>query len=297
MKNPSAPPAVWVGLVLTLALVLGGCSSRIEVVSALPEAEGNEVLAALLNAGIPASKVPGKSGLVSVAVDESRMARAIDLLREQGLPRPRQSRMGEVFRKDNLLSSPMEERARYMFALSQEMERTLCQIDGVVTARVHIVIPEKSTMGEKATPSAAAVFIKYQAGYGVEGLEALIKSVVANSVTGLTEDLVSVAMVPSRTSSTGHVEAASPASATSDDEGLRKVWMFKVDAGSEWPLRVMLIVLALVAVGGLLHVLTTLRSTARASLPLDKLTARLADWRLKLKQRIKATRTRSADGS
>ncbi|MDO8944505.1 MAG: EscJ/YscJ/HrcJ family type III secretion inner membrane ring protein, partial [Desulfobacterales bacterium] len=103
---------------LTLALVLGGCGSKIEVVSALPEAEGNEVLAALLNAGIPASKIAGKGGLISVAVDETRMARAIDLLREQGLPRPRQSRMGEVFRKDNLLSSPMEERARYMFALS-----------------------------------------------------------------------------------------------------------------------------------------------------------------------------------
>ncbi|MDO8279262.1 MAG: type III secretion inner membrane ring lipoprotein SctJ [Burkholderiaceae bacterium] len=286
--------AAWAGVLLTLTLVLGGCGSKIEVVSALPEAEGNEVLAALLNAGVPANKVPGKGGLVSVAVDEARLARAIDLLREQGLPRPRQSRMGEVFRKDNLLSSPMEERARYMFALSQEMERTLCQIDGVVTARVHIVIPEKSTMGEKATPSAAAVFIKYQAGYGVEGLEALIKSVVANSVTGLTEDLVSVAMVPSRA---GHAGSASPAAIAADDAGLRKVWMFKVDASSEWPLRVLLIVLGLVALGGILHVLSALRSTARDSSPRYDLKARLVGWRHKLQHRIKTMNAGSADGS
>lgn len=53
--------AGWAALVLALAL-LAGCGARVELLGAAPENEANEVLAALLEAGIAAQKQSGKAG-------------------------------------------------------------------------------------------------------------------------------------------------------------------------------------------------------------------------------------------
>lgn len=161
----------------------------------MPEAEANEVMAALQNAGIEASKVPGKEGLVGLTIAGDQVGRAVDLLREKGLPRERFAGMGQVFKKEGLISSPLEERARYLYALSQELAATLSLLDGVVTARVHVVLPERSATGEASVPSSAAVFIKHQDGYNLEALQPLIRRLVVNSIPGLTPEKVSIVLV------------------------------------------------------------------------------------------------------
>ena len=103
------------------------------------------MLAALINAGMDAQKIAGKEGMVGLSVPASQVGRALDLLRAQGLPRERFAGMGEVFKKEGLISSPLEERARYLYALSQELGATLTKIDGVITARVHVVLPERAS--------------------------------------------------------------------------------------------------------------------------------------------------------
>jgi type III secretion protein J len=241
---------------LILVLGLSACSQHIELVSNLPEADGNEVLVALLNAGLNADKTQGKDGVVSVWVEEKRLARAIDILKEQGLPRPRYLRMGDVFKKENLISSPLEERARYLYALSQEIERTLGYIDGVVTARVHVVMPEKFAPGEKIMPSSAAVFIKYQQGFGVELLIPQVKGILTSSIAGLENDKVSVALVPSK------LRSANAGSQWAD------VLFFRVEAASATPLRIalgVLFLLTILGVGGLWIALA--KGGARASRP------------------------------
>ncbi len=184
---------------LLLLVLLGffGCGNRVELLSDISESEGNEAISVLLTAGISSSKIPRKDGLVSIDVEHSQVARAIAILGEEGLPRERFVKMGDVFRKEGLISSPLEERARYIWALSQELSATLSQIDGVIKARVHVVLPEKTGGGEPSLPSSAAVFIKHKQGITLEDSVVQIKRLVSNSIPGLSSDKVTVVMLTS----------------------------------------------------------------------------------------------------
>jgi len=191
-----------------MLLLLAACGSRVELFSAANESEANEVLSVLLDAGVAASKSTTKAG-ISVSVDAQDVARALDIMRSRGLPRDRFDGMGQIFRKEGLVSSPLEDRARYVYALSQELAATLTQMDGVVTARVHVVLPERGNVGEAATPSTAAVFIKHRLGYNLDALQPQIRKLVTHAIPGLTEDRVSVALVAAQPL---NVNASSPLS-------------------------------------------------------------------------------------
>lgn len=191
-----------------LMLLMAGCGARVELMAAIPEAEANEVLAALVNAGIEAQKIPGKEGMVGVSVEAGQVGRAVDLLRAQGLPRGRFAGMGEVFRKEGLISSPLEERARYLYALSQELAATLNEIDGVIVARVHVVLPERGAAGDPSLPSSAAVFIKHQVGYNLDTVQPQIRRLVVNSISGLAPEKVSIITVAAQTAPAGAAPAA-----------------------------------------------------------------------------------------
>ena len=107
--------------------------------------------------------------------------------------------MSEMFQKDGLVSSPLEERVRFIYALSQSVQETLMQIDGVLVSRVHIVLPENNpAISEGKQPSSASVFIKYHPAYDLESMKSEIKLIVEKSIEGLSYDKVSVVMVPAQ---------------------------------------------------------------------------------------------------
>lgn len=189
---------VVVGAAVAGVLLLAGCGAKVELMASMPEAEANEVLAALLNAGIQADKVPGKEGMVGLTVEADKVARAVDILKAKGLPRERFAGMGDVFKKEGLISSPLEERARYLYALSQELGGTIAKIDGVIAARVHVVLPERGAPGDPNMPSSAAVFIKHQDNYNLDTVQPQIRRLVTNSIPGLTGDKVSIILVASQ---------------------------------------------------------------------------------------------------
>jgi type III secretion protein J len=182
-----------------LAVALTACGNKVELMASMPETDANEVLAALSGAGIGAHKISGKEGMVGLSVDATEVGRAVDLLRAKGLPRERFAGMGEVFKKEGLISSPLEERARYIYALSQELRGTLTQIDGVLAARVHVVLPERGSAGDPNTPSSAAVFIKHQEGYNLDTVQPQIRKLVTNSIPSLTADKVSIILISAQT--------------------------------------------------------------------------------------------------
>jgi type III secretion protein J len=190
-------PIRWRGLIIgLLGLMLAACQN-VELYSSLTEREGNEILAVLLSHDIPATKTRTKD-TVKITVAQNDVARAIETLRRYGYPRDQFTHLGDIFQKQGLISSPLEERVRYTFGLSQMVAETLNQIDGVLSARVLIVLPEDSQFGKAAQPSSASVFIKYLPGLGVEDAIPRIKMLVQHSVDGLEYDKISVVLFPTR---------------------------------------------------------------------------------------------------
>jgi type III secretion protein J len=101
-----------------------------------------------------------------------------------------------VFQPSGLIASPVQEQARFLWALGQELSRTVSQIDGVLTARVQVVLPDNDLLKRDPTPSSASVFIRYDDASQVANFVSQIKMLVANSVQGLNYDKVSVVLVP-----------------------------------------------------------------------------------------------------
>ena len=147
-------------LTLLLTLMLNGCGESVELHRQLSEQEANEVIAELADKHIRAQKIPAKDGVV-VRVSAADISRAVRTLEAVGLPKVARTTMGDTFRKEGVISTPLEERARYIYALSQELEATLSNIDGVIVARVHVVLPERVAPGEPVQPASASVFIKH----------------------------------------------------------------------------------------------------------------------------------------
>ena len=192
-----------VALFLAFALLLGGCSERVELHRKLSEQEANEVIAELADKHIRAQKIPAKDGVI-VAVNAVDIGRAVRTLEAVGLPRVARATLGDTFRKEGVISTPLEERARYIYALSQELESTLSNIDGVIVARVHVVLPERIAPGEPVQPASASVFIKHDPRLDPDNIRARVRRMVASSIPGMTTAVdnpqkLSVIFVPATT--------------------------------------------------------------------------------------------------
>ena len=181
-------------LVVIAAVSVASCKS--DLYTNLDQRRANEIVATLRQNGIPADRSSGKGDRISVSVEESHFAEAVAVLNDNGLPKQEFVTLGEVFKRDGLVSSPVQERAQMIFALSQELSRTVSEIDGVLSARVHLVLPENDPLRQQLVPSSASVFIRHHASMPMNDLVPQVKMLVANGVAGLSYDKVSVVLVP-----------------------------------------------------------------------------------------------------
>lgn len=181
-----ARSAGWRVLVVALTCwMLAACSDSV-LYASLPEQQANEVEAALLGSGVSASKRAAEdAGRWAIHVPADQTPSAMAVLHARGLPREPSRSMGEVFRKEGFVSSPLEERARYIAALSTELSQTLMQIDGVVLARVHIALPESSAMVKERDSATASVVIIQKPAAELQARETDIKAIITDGVEGL----------------------------------------------------------------------------------------------------------------
>ena len=179
-------------LPVAAVLLLAGCDKEATLHSGLEETQANLVMAALLDAGIGCHKSPGEEGTWNVMVSEPKCAAAVNLLERQGLPRRPRQGVGEVFKKTGMISSPSEERIRFMDALAQDIARTITMIDGVVDARVHVVLPENDPFARNVMPSSAAVAIRSRWDADLVDLVPSVKGLVKNAIEGLAYEKIQV---------------------------------------------------------------------------------------------------------
>lgn len=178
-------------------LVLAGCG-KMDMLSNLPEQEVNEIVSIMQQYKIPVAKKAGSiENMWTVVLNDIKYwSKATEILSSKGYPHRQYNTIGDVFQKSGLVSSPLEERARFMYALSESIAATLKKIPGVLTSEVHIVLPEEDAYMENNKESSAAIMLTYKSGGNLDESVREIKYLVANSVEGLDYDRVSIAMFP-----------------------------------------------------------------------------------------------------
>ena len=180
-------------LLAVATLFVLGCSAAIQ--HGLDEAAANEVVVSLARAGIVASKRRAEDGAFTVSVASSEAVGAMELLRSLGLPRGRLPGLHDMYKASGLLPTPTEERARYATALAGEIASTLESFDGVLAARVHLVLAEQDPLaldGKPRVPAEAAVLLKLRPGQTAAIAETDVQKLVAGSVPDLLPAAVSV---------------------------------------------------------------------------------------------------------
>ncbi len=99
----------------------------------------------------------------------------------------------ELFSQPGLIVTDFAQRVNYQRALEGELARTIGRLEGVESARVHLVLPRPSPFTERAQPASASVVLRLRTGarLGDEQVRA-ITYLVSGAVEGLKPENVTI---------------------------------------------------------------------------------------------------------
>ena len=184
--------------VLAAGLTLAGCRSA--VLHGLSEQETNHIVAVLQEQGIMATKEPDDSeeGTWKIVVARRDVPQVWPVLKQYRLPSSPGRRFRDVFGKSKLVVAPIEEKALFLEALQGELGHTLESITGVVSARVHVAVPESDLSGQTTSKPKASVMLEFHpdASGASPVRDDEVQRLVANGVTDLKPSNVAVVMRP-----------------------------------------------------------------------------------------------------
>ena len=163
--------------------------SRTTLFASLPESEKSRVLDALKNSGVDVALDP-TTGDVMVPTDDYHSSRI--MLAAQGLPTVVPAGYDNL---DSIQmgSSRSVEAMRLKQTQEMELARSIAEIDNVLSARVHLAIPEKEVFIRQESQPTASVFVQLAKGrvLGRTQVEAIIH-LVSSSVPKMAKEDVSV---------------------------------------------------------------------------------------------------------
>ena len=198
--------SIWAGLsnVKRIALVLGTVGV-VAAVLAFAYAGSRETYTVLfaelspddaqaISAKLKELKVPAQieAGGSAILVPEARVHELRLELAGDGLPRG--GGVGfELFDKQHLGATEFEQRINNRRALEGELARTIGTLAAVQSARVHLVLPERSVFAVRKEEASASVVLRLRPGraFGKAEISGVVH-LVASAVPGLTEDRVSL---------------------------------------------------------------------------------------------------------
>ena len=196
VRQPTVKKALPFIIILMVVAAFGLASMSMKTPSyraltmMLPEAD-KQLAIETLKAGNFDPQVDNNTGQIMVPGDKYQEARM--LLASKGLPRAEAQGMETLKDMPAMTTSQFMEQVRYNNAMEQELAKTISQIAGIRSARVHLAAPKQSVFVRDRVPTKASVIITRAPGKQVSSanVQAII-SLVASSVPYLAPENVSV---------------------------------------------------------------------------------------------------------
>ncbi len=192
-RNPSriGPPAL-------LLLFLTACS--VPLAGGLDDVEANRVVSALERASLDATKEadPVVEGKWRVSVARDDVPRAMSIMRDEELPRAPPPGVLDAIGKGSLVPSEAAEQAQLITGVAGDLEHTLEGIDGVLSARVHLSVPQatgfRDAVRGELPHGSGSVLLEHRGSTPPLSAES-VQRLVAGGVAGLLPNDVAVVMV------------------------------------------------------------------------------------------------------
>ncbi len=181
--------------VALLALALAACN--VAVASGLDESDANRIVLALDRANVEATKEidPNVEGKFRVLVVRDEAGRALTLMRDEELPRPRSPGVLDAMDKGSLVPGQSAEHAQFVAGLAGDLQRSLEGVDGVLSARVHLNVPVSDPLRDAPPGKTTASVLLEHRGSAPPLTTDSIQRLVAGGVPGLSPTDVAVVLV------------------------------------------------------------------------------------------------------
>lgn len=180
--------AVVAALLFALVFRIGG-ESKALLFAGVETREAAEITQRLEQADIP-YELRGDGGSIYVA--RSRVLDARMMLSADGLP-SRGSIGYEIFDEpDALGQTQFQQNINRLRALEGELARTIGSLDGVKSARVHLVLPERQLFARETEQPSASIVIQLRRDELTAGQVRAIRNLVASATPGLSANRVTI---------------------------------------------------------------------------------------------------------
>jgi type III secretion protein J len=178
----------------SLVLALAACQTS--AAEGLPPRQAQEALAALGQAGVAAGRAPDGDRTFRIEVGAGEEARAAQVLRAFGLPRPPKTGFRALYGSAGLVPTATEEHARRLDALGGEIAAHLLGLDGVAESSAIVAEPFADPLvGAAPAKKSASVVVRLIPGATPQWSVADVQRLVAAATDGLAASDVAVVIV------------------------------------------------------------------------------------------------------